>query len=258
MGRARRPLLPLVALALALPGAAGTAREASADLSVHLGAPTPATAGRAVNHTVLVKNTGPDAAAAVTVGFVAGLLRGSDPVPAFLPSTVTSGQPCLSSVTGTTCSMGALASGSSRELTLAVHPRQAGTIVAGANVTSPTPDPSPANNGAQLRTAVKAAALTLRAVRLQRDPPFPRQDEKLYVVLTVIRSDTGGLLVAGRMECKAAITGKRVALLLRESYPAPTCLWRIPAATRGKLLRGSIAIRFRDKKASRTFSFRVR
>jgi len=258
MGRARRPLLPLVALALALPGAAGTAREASADLSVHLGAPTPATARRPLLYTVLVRNTGPDPAAAVTVGFVAGLLRGSDPVPALLPSTETTGLTCQTLSTGTACSIGVLASGNSRELNLAVHPQQAGTIVAGASVTSPTLDPSPGNNGGQLRTTVKAAALTLRAVRLQRDPPFPRQDEKLYVVLTVIRSDTGGRLTAGRMECKAEVAGKPVSLLLRESYPAPACLWRIPAATRGKLLRGSIAIRFRDKKASRTFSFRVR
>lgn len=76
--------------------------------------------------------------------------------------------------------------------------------------------------------------------------------------MTVIRSDFEIPLDEGTIACRAmvggrSITGRRAFLGDRVS-----CTWRVPRATKGKRLRGSVSVTYQGAKATRSFVVRVR
>jgi uncharacterized repeat protein (TIGR01451 family) len=121
-----------------------------ADLSVtKTDSPDPAHVGQKLTYTVVVTNSGPALATAVTL---------TDTLPkttGFGTVSTTQGT-CTRTKTGVTCNLGDLASGATATVTIVVKPTQKGLITNTVTVadTSPT-DPDTANNTAIDTTTVK-------------------------------------------------------------------------------------------------------
>lgn len=238
-------------MALALGAGDGrTVGAQSADVSVTLtDSPDPVELRQKLTYTINVKNQGPDDAAEVSLAVT---------LPATSTLVVFTAAPsrCSSRETGLTCNLGSLATGVERRVTITVQPERAGAAVAEVVASSTTPDPGRANNVARATTQV--ARLRLSVVDKVRIPKTPRAGQKLYMALGVQRSDTGGQLDAGRVTCPAQIAGRAVPVLVRDAYPSPTCVWRIPIRTAGKIFRGRITVSFRGSVASLRFALKVR
>ncbi len=72
------------------------------------------------------------------------------------------------------------------------------------------------------------------------------------------RDDTGAAVTSGKVACKAAVGGVAVRLESRGfSRGAAACAWAVPRTASGKTLRGSIAVTFAGKTASRSFVRKV-
>ena len=116
--------LSVVAVALGLLGAAGTAAAAptQAKLSLTKTAPASATAGSPFNYTITVANNGPSDSTNTTV---------VDPLPANTTAFGASASQGSCTTNGSqqvTCSVGTLASGSSATITITVSVSQAGSV----------------------------------------------------------------------------------------------------------------------------------
>lgn len=116
-----------------------------ADLSISKSAaPEPVFTGQPLTYTITVANNGPAPAANVVV---------SDTLPAGV--TLVGAQASQGSCVTTTCSLGAIANGSSATVQIVVNaPASAGSIINTASVTSDTEDPNAANNTASATTTV--------------------------------------------------------------------------------------------------------
>lgn len=241
----------IVALVLAVADAQPL-RPASADVSVRVSdAPDPVEAGQKLTYTVTVTNAGADEATGVTLSVALPTTTG------FLEHTAAPPTRCAGEGPTTTCDLDAIQSGASRVVTIAIKPAASGAAEVTASATSAASDPAPANNVARATTRVLPPRLRLAVVDAARVPKTPRAGEKLYIAIAVTRSDTGGRLESGRVTCPARVDGKPVPVLLRDSYPSPTCLWRVPRGTRGKVMRGEIRVAFRGRTAARRFALRI-
>ena len=123
-----------------------------ADLELTAAAsPDPALVGEPVTYTLVVRNTGPQAATGV---------RLTDDLPAgvaFESATPTQGT--CAEVGGTvTCSLGALAGGDTASVEIEVTPQAVGTLTNQARVASDVNDPDPDDNAATTETAVDPVA----------------------------------------------------------------------------------------------------
>jgi uncharacterized repeat protein (TIGR01451 family) len=116
---------------------------ASADLNVQKTGPVNVTPGTNVSYVLSVTNAGPDTAVAATL---------DDPTPAGL-TLISASTPCQG---GFPCALGDLAAGANVTVTVtfAVPTTALGTIVNTATVTSPTPDPNPADNSSTVQTTI--------------------------------------------------------------------------------------------------------
>lgn len=230
-------------------GGAGVA--SSTDLSTSLrDAPDPVVAGRNLTYTASVTNGGPDAAVGAVLSVTRPATKG------FVAVTASPPVSCTSGATSERCALGTLESGVTRDVRIVIRPRYAGRISATARVTSTTPDVTPANDAATTATVVSGPP-RLSVLKSDHVPKLPRAGQKFYVNLHVRRGDTGSLLDAGSVGCEAKIAGRRISVLVHDPYPVPTCVWRVPARTKGKLMRGVISVRFRGAGARRAFAFRV-
>ncbi len=241
----------LASLAVGLAGAA----PAGADLAVTLNAsPERGLVGRDLTYTLTAANLGTDPAAGIVVSLAFPARAGIRSVAVHTP-----GVSCTSVGEAVDCALGSLGSSRSRSVVLVVRPRSPGALAATARVSSDTPDPNPGNNSTTVETVLTVAppALRLQFVRVDRRPWAPRAGDKFFVNLQVLRSDTRALLSDGRVTCSATIGPRKIPLLVRDSYPVPTCLWRVPPRTRGKMLRVSIGVRFRGLSVSRNVSFKI-
>jgi len=152
--------VPLLALALATAGSA--APSGSADLRITKSdSPDPVGVGSTLTYTIGVENLGPSAATGVTV--VDRLPKGVDLVSA----TASSGL-CTSKGRKVTCVLGAIGTpgidyGGPATATIAVIPRQVGTITNTATVDGVEKDPVAANDKATATTQV-VGATTCRGV----------------------------------------------------------------------------------------------
>jgi uncharacterized repeat protein (TIGR01451 family) len=108
----------------------------SADLRVSLsGAPDPVTVGQPLGYTATVTNDGPSMSLEVSLAVT---LPSGAPFVSATPSAGTCAHPAVTTVT---CSLGALDAGQAATVTVVVTPGAAGTLTAGAQVSSTSPDP---------------------------------------------------------------------------------------------------------------------
>lgn len=159
--------LVLGALALtvasAFTGAGTAAPSGSADLRIAKSdSPDPVVVGSALTYAIRVENLGPDVATGVTV--TDRLPKGVD-----LVSAVSSVGQCGFKGRKVTCELGALGAptidyGGPVTVTVAVVPRQPGTISNTASVKGDQKDPVAANNTATVTTRVLATPVTCRGV----------------------------------------------------------------------------------------------
>ena len=131
---------------------ATTTVNPAADLSISkTDSPDPIAVGQQLTYTLGVNNAGPSSATGITV---------TDTLPAGVTyNSATPSQGTCSQASGTvTCSVGTVASGANASISVKVTPQNATTITNTANVTSLTPDPNAANNGATAQTTVDPVA----------------------------------------------------------------------------------------------------
>ncbi|WP_395684146.1 hypothetical protein, partial [Dokdonella sp.] len=124
-----------------------TTIASSANVSVVKTGPASATAGQNVVYTLAVHNAGPSDAANVSL---------ADPTPAGL-TFVSATAPCTG---GFPCNLGTLANGATTNITVTylVGAGVTGPIANTATVSSPTPDPTPADNASTVSTPVTTSA----------------------------------------------------------------------------------------------------
>jgi len=151
----------------------------SADVSItNSDTPDPVGVGGNLTYTLHVQNSGPDAAAAVTV---------TDPLPGgvtFVSSASTAGS--CSGTTTVTCALGSLASGAGATVTIVVSPTAGGTLSNTAGVAATSADPNTANNSATATTTVAVAGQPPSCAGVTADPAvlWPA-DNKLRLVRLV-------------------------------------------------------------------------
>jgi uncharacterized repeat protein (TIGR01451 family) len=152
-----------LALALAFAGVGTAAPPGSTDLRIaKTDSPDPVNVGSILTYTIRVQNLGPDAATGVIV--TDELPKGVD----FVSAAATSGQ-CARKGRKVTCDLGGLSAptinyGAPPTVTIAVIPRQVGTISNTASVKGDQKDPVASNNKATATTRVIGPAATCRGV----------------------------------------------------------------------------------------------
>ena len=155
--------LLLLAFALVLVGVGTAAPRGSVDLRIaKAGSPDPVGVGSTLTYTIRVESLGPDAASGVTV---------SDRIPkgVDLVSATSSAGQCSARDRRVTCELGGLGTpgvdyGGPVTVTIAVVPRQPGTIVNTASVKSDQKDPLAPNNRATATTRVVGLTASCRGV----------------------------------------------------------------------------------------------
>jgi len=111
-------------------------------------------------------------------------------------------------------------------------------------ITGPEANPSP-----QLRLAAERFAVS---------PARPRQAKTFRVAMTVFDDLTGADLSSASVSCKAKVRKRALRpTIARFAMSRATCAWNVPPRSKGKSLRGSIAIRAAEAMATRTFSYRI-
>jgi Tol biopolymer transport system component len=99
----------------------------------------------------------------------------------------------------------------------------------------------------------------LEVVAFLRSPAYPTAGRAFEIILgaaEVSGADIGIL----RVTCRARVGGKALRVATRrfvEESGRATCIWKIPAAVRGQVLKGTISAASPASVASRSFSFRV-
>ncbi|MDP9343279.1 MAG: hypothetical protein M3Q23_14545 [Actinomycetota bacterium] len=158
-----------------------TVQPLSADLSVTLtDTPDPVTVGANLTYTATVTNLGPDPASAVSL---------SDTLPSsvtFVSATPTQG--ACTGISTVTCPLGPLASGGSATVTIVVSPQVVKAISNQATVTSPTGDPTTANNTGMQTTTVNPRRPDLVVTNTDFPDPVLVGHELTY---TVVVTNTG-------------------------------------------------------------------
>jgi hypothetical protein len=104
---------------------------------------------------------------------------------------------------------------------------------------------------------VRVAPLRLLARTFSLSPRPPRAGRALTARLVVARSDTGAVVSGGRVLCNATVAGRRIAGVGRFVGREARCTWRVPGSARGARIRGSIAVVFEGRRATRSFSATV-
>jgi hypothetical protein len=101
------------------------------------------------------------------------------------------------------------------------------------------------------------------AVRLSTDPvvtspALPHSGKSFTVGVHVTQSDTDSGVTSGAITCTARVGGKRLAPLAKGfTARLVSCTWKIPPATTGDTLSGSVAVTYQGVTAVRHFSRRV-
>lgn len=155
--RAGVVLAALLAATLVLVASGSAAPTGSADLKItKTDSPDPVTVGQTLTYTIKVENLGPETATGVVV--TDNLPKGVD----FVSVTSTLGK-CTQQARKVTCTLGSLQAptinyGGPPTITIAVVPRQAGTITNTATVKGDQKDKVSGNNSATATTRVLAAA----------------------------------------------------------------------------------------------------
>jgi hypothetical protein len=109
-----------------------------------------------------------------------------------------------------------------------------------------------------LSTPPPATPLTLRASAPVPVPLRPVHGKAFAVRVAVTRGDTGGPLASGTVTCKVTVGLKalRSAGAVRAGRAA--CNMVVPANAKGKRLRGTIKVTFRNVSVTKSFSYLIR
>ena len=114
-----------------------------------------------------------------------------------------------------------------------------------APVAEPPPPPPP-------------LALTLRASKPVAVPARPVAGKAFAIRIAVIRGDTGAPLPSGTVTCKVRLGLKALPAVGRvRAGGRAACTMTIPRSARGKSLRGTIRVTFRNVSVSKPFSYTV-
>lgn len=119
-------------------------------------------------------------------------------------------------------------------------------------------DRAPDNGFFQYELQLPAPKVGLTADAPIPVPGRPVAGRPFSVALAVTRGDTGGPLTGGgAVTCTVKLGTKAVAARGRYAGGLARCALRVPGASGGKILRGTITVRFRGTTVSRTFAYRV-
>jgi len=78
------------------------------------------------------------------------------------------------------------------------------------------------------------------------------------MVITVVVRKDGALLRQGRVTCGSSFEGRRLKVLShRLDAGKATCSWRLPPATRGKVVTGTVVVRQGRLSAEAPFRARI-
>lgn len=215
----------VAASVLAFLSMTGAASAATANLSVSVGV-----TGDLI-YTATVTNAGPDPA--TNVSFTANLPAG------IIPILVTPEPACAFNFEGTmvACSLGGLANGASRTITIEAHSVTTGTKTATATVSALETDPNPGDNSASASQPISAVGLTEMQVILYDTPDPIHVGQGLYYVAAVtnIQDDTAqnvvaeitipaGVTFVGAVSTRGACaaSGRRVSCPLGAMNPSET------------------------------------
>ncbi len=99
---------------------------------------------------------------------------------------------------------------------------------------------------------------TLRPAGFSTNPARPQAGSTFSAAIAATRSDTASLVRAGTVRCVAKIgnTALRVASS-RVRNGVAACVWRVPARSAGKTIRGTITLVVDGATVARTFTSRV-
>ena len=89
--------------------------------------------------------------------------------------------------------------------------------------------------------------------------PRPAKAGRPYAAsLAASQNDTGGPVQGASIACSATIAFKRIVATRRAlTNGIGSCVWRIPATAKGKMLRGTISLTLRGATVTRSFSARI-
>lgn len=105
---------------------------------------------------------------------------------------------------------------------------------------------------------VKIAPARLLVKSFSTKPAQPKAGKAFSVLLSATRSDTNAVLSGGEVLCVAKVGGKTIrAKVHRFVGKQATCTWTVPKSASGQSIRGSIAIVFEGKKATKSFSKKI-
>jgi hypothetical protein len=124
--------------------------------------------------------------------------------------------------------------------------------------TNASSDVAPAGGAGFWRYDVKVAPARLVFRSLTMTPRTPKAGKTFTVRMAATRSDTNAALVNGQVDCTAR-AGTKAVRPTSERFVGgqAACVFKIPAGTKGKTLRGSITIIFEGKRLVRPFSAKI-
>jgi hypothetical protein len=105
---------------------------------------------------------------------------------------------------------------------------------------------------------------------LVASPKTPISGRKFQAAIKVTTNKLGGLLSSGHVACTAKIGTKTVKVLSKELSRSLTgsgasratvgarCIWAVPKKMAKKTLRGSVAVLYNGRRASRSFALKIR
>src|SRR5262249_46635429 len=88
-------------------------------------------------------------------------------------------------------------------------------------------------------------------------PLRPKAGAPFVVSVPVKRTDTGAGLTSGKVSCTVSVGGEPVRAAGRILAGNAQCVVQVPKGTKGKSLRGSMAIVFKTAGATKSFAFKV-
>ncbi len=100
--------------------------------------------------------------------------------------------------------------------------------------------------------------LVLSVTAFRTSPKPARAGRPFSASLAATENDTGGPVASGTATCSATIAFKRIVAVRHVvANGIASCVWQVPAAAKGKTLRGRITLTVRGVKVTRSFSARL-
>jgi hypothetical protein len=100
--------------------------------------------------------------------------------------------------------------------------------------------------------------VTLKPAGFTTSPTPARAGRPFSVGLAVTQSDTGKFVQQADVTCAATVGGKRVTVMSRRLVNGvAACSWKLPPASRGKTIRGTITVAASGAQLKRSFSARI-